>query len=148
MTPQSCLICERIDQIKKGVNPFFVTELETGYVVVGDYQFFHGYTLFLCKQHVCELHELDPEFRRKYLHEMSVVSEAVFRAFKPKKLNYALLGNLDPHLHWHIIPRHADDPEPNKPAWSVDKSLRKSDAVKPSKDDLDELKKMLLVEFE
>ena len=31
-----CLICDRIQQIKKGENPYFVKELETGYVVIGD----------------------------------------------------------------------------------------------------------------
>ena len=42
-----CLICERINMIKQGNNPYFVKELETGYVVIGDYQHFYGYTLFL-----------------------------------------------------------------------------------------------------
>lgn len=48
----SCLICDRIQMIKEGKNPYFVCELETGYVVLGDYQRFRGYTLFLCKEHV------------------------------------------------------------------------------------------------
>ncbi len=39
-----CLICDRIQQIKKGENPYFVKELETGYVVIGDHQHFKGYT--------------------------------------------------------------------------------------------------------
>ncbi len=42
-----CLICERIEQIKRGENPYFVCELSTGYVVLGDHQRFRGYTLFL-----------------------------------------------------------------------------------------------------
>ena len=41
-----CLICERIDRIKSRTNPYFVKELETGYVVVGDHQHFKGYTIF------------------------------------------------------------------------------------------------------
>lgn len=41
-----CLICERIEQIKRGENPYFVCELSTGYVVLGDHQRFQGYTLF------------------------------------------------------------------------------------------------------
>lgn len=45
-----CLICERIQMIKEHKNPYFVKELETGYVVLGDYQHFKGYTLFLCKE--------------------------------------------------------------------------------------------------
>ena len=35
-----CLICDRIELIRKGKNPWFVKELETGYVVIGDYQRF------------------------------------------------------------------------------------------------------------
>ncbi len=43
----SCLICERIAMIKSGQNPYFVSELPTGYVALADSQYFHGYTLFL-----------------------------------------------------------------------------------------------------
>lgn len=100
-----CLICERINMIKQGNNPYFVKELETGYVVIGDYQHFYGYTLFLCKQHVTELHNLSYEFKIKYLEEMSLVAEAVYTAFKPEKMNYELLGNGDTHVHWHLFPR-------------------------------------------
>ena len=42
-----CLIYDRISMIKNGTNPYFVKELETGYVVMGDHQHFKGYTLFL-----------------------------------------------------------------------------------------------------
>ena len=41
-----CLICDRINMIKQGTNKYFVAELETGYVVLGDNQHFLGYTLF------------------------------------------------------------------------------------------------------
>ncbi len=44
-----CIICDRIKMIKDGVNPYFVKELSTGYVVIGDNQHFKGYTLFLSK---------------------------------------------------------------------------------------------------
>ena len=54
-----CLICERIQMIKEHKNPYFVKELETGYVVLGDHQHFKGYTLFLCKEHKTELFQLD-----------------------------------------------------------------------------------------
>jgi len=45
-----CLICDRIELIKQGRNPHFVKELETGFVVIGDGQYFKGYTLFLAKK--------------------------------------------------------------------------------------------------
>lgn len=85
--------------IKDGTNPYFIKGLTTGYVVLGDHQFYKGYTLFLCKKHVNELHELDKGFRRSFLDEMGMVAEAVYRSFNPVKLNYELLGNGVPHLH-------------------------------------------------
>ena len=85
-----CLICERIDMIKKGENPYFVKELETGYVVIGDNQHFYGYTLFLYKHHgeKTELFHLDLTERAKFLEEMTIVAEAVSRAFGAEKINY------------------------------------------------------------
>jgi diadenosine tetraphosphate (Ap4A) HIT family hydrolase len=99
MLLDQCLICGRINMIKEGTNKYFVKELETGYVVIGDHQYFEGYTLFLCKEHKSELH-----IKEKFLIEMSIISEAVFKAFKPDKLNYKLLGNGDSHMHWPPIP--------------------------------------------
>ena len=37
---ENCMVCQRIEKIKKGENPYFVKELETGYVVIGDFQRF------------------------------------------------------------------------------------------------------------
>ena len=120
----SCMICDRINQIKKGENSHFVAELETGYIVLGDFQFFKGYALFLCKEHEGELHDLPSEFKERYLIEMSYVAQAVHEVFSPKKLNYECLGNAEPHLHWHIFPRYEDDPSPGTASWKVDKELR------------------------
>jgi diadenosine tetraphosphate (Ap4A) HIT family hydrolase len=45
-------------------------------------------------------------------------AEALQRAFRPTKINYAVLGNQSPHIHWHLIPRRADDPAWPRPVWS------------------------------
>lgn len=142
--PDNCLICDRISQILNKSNQYFVTELETGYVVIGDFQYFKGYTLFLCKQHKTELHQLDKNFRIKFLKEMSEVAEAVHIAFKPKKLNYELEGNTDFHMHWHIFPRYGNDQCPRKSSWCVDKNIRYSEEARPSDKELKLLKRKLL----
>ena len=112
-----CLICERIGQIERGENPYFVCALSTGYVVLGDHQRFEGYTLFLCKRHVTELYQLPWGFRTRFLQEMSLVAEAVAAVYHPEKMNYELLGNGDTHLHWHLFPRvSGDTPQPG-PVW-------------------------------
>lgn len=138
-----CLICDRIQAIQQQKNQYFVSELETGYVVIGDHQFFQGYTLFLCKEHKQELHELNPEFKKQYLWEMSLVAEAVFNTFKPKKINYELLGNTDHHMHWHIFPRHANDPLPKRTVWNIEKSIRNNESTKPDMVLLQEFKEKL-----
>ncbi|TCD54185.1 HIT family protein [Alloscardovia theropitheci] len=105
----TCNICKRIELIKQSNNPFFVRELETGYVVLGDSQYFYGYTLFLAKEHIQELHQFDRETKLKFLEEMSLVQEAVAFAFHSEKMNIEMLGNGDVHMHWHIFPRRHGD---------------------------------------
>ncbi|MFA7676420.1 MAG: HIT family protein [Candidatus Shapirobacteria bacterium] len=137
-----CFVCERIKLIKENKNPYFVKEMETGYVIIEDYQFYKGYIIFLCKEHKKELHELDPNFRKKFLEEMSEVAEAVFKTFKPEKLNYELLGNTVSHMHWHLIPRYKNDAIPDKPIWIIDEKIRcnKKAEIK----EIEEIKKKLL----
>ena len=145
----NCLVCERIQMIKENNNPYFVKELETGYVVLGDYQHFKGYTLFLYKEHVKELYGLDVKTKIKHLEEMSIVAEAVSKAFKCEKMNYECLGNGDAHLHWHLFPRVSNDIEKygnngKGPVWWYPKELMYSIDNKPSKEELDEMKQKLL----
>lgn len=143
-----CLICDRTTAIKANQNPYFVKELETGYVVLGDHQLFRGYTIFLYNEHKTELHELETETKLKFLEEMSLVAEAVFKAFKPRKLNYELLGNTDTHMHWHIFPRHHTDPLPQRTIWNVDKEIRNAESNKPDQKTLEDLKQTLLTQLE
>jgi diadenosine tetraphosphate (Ap4A) HIT family hydrolase len=69
---------------------------------------------------------LPEDERALFLHEMAEVAAAVFRAFTPAKLNYELLGNTVPHLHWHLVPRHIDDPRLFAPIWENLDFLRRS----------------------
>ena len=147
-----CLICDRIQMIKEGNNPYFVKELETGYVVLGDNQHFKGYTIFLCKQHASELHELDADFKLKFLEEMSLVGEAVSHAFPREKMNYELLGNGDSHLHWHLFPRVAGDLEEyghngKGPVWWYPMEKMYANSTCPSPEELETLKSKLLIEL-
>lgn len=139
----TCAMCAIITRTTAGENPFLVRELETGYVLIGWHQYFRGYTLFLSKQHKKELHELEPEFKKKFLEEMSVVAEAICRGFEPKKLNYELLGNTEEHLHWHLFPRYGNDPNPKQPIWKIDESVRRAESTKPNEVELKELKEIL-----
>lgn len=117
--PQSCDICAQIEQIQRGTHPRFIAELETGYVVLGESQFFRGYTLFLCKEPAPDLEDMPRELRFRYLKEVALVSEAVASVVKPHKMNVESLGNVVPHLHFHFFPRQLSEEEPLKPVWLV-----------------------------
>lgn len=147
-----CLICDRIEMIKNGKNPYFVKELETGYVVIGDHQYFKGFTLFLCKRHETELFHLDRKFKMKFLEEMSLVAEAAARAFGSEKMNYELLGMGDAHLHWHLYPRRSGDlgdygNHGKGPVWWLPMDKMYDDSTRPSADELEEMKARLLSEL-
>ena len=136
-----CLICDRIELIKQGKNPNYVKELETGYVVIGDGQYFKGYTLFLAKEHVTELHQMEYETKIKFLEEMSIVQEAVAKAFQAEKMNIELLGNGDAHVHWHLFPRKAGDMKGyghngRGPVWWVPWEEMSSEEYQPKENDL------------
>lgn len=144
-----CFICERIKMIKDCTNPYFVKELETGYVVLGDNQHFKGYTIFLCKVHKTELFELDKDFKIKFLEEMSLVGESVAKAFDCEKMNYELLGNGDSHLHWHLFPRKTGDigEYGNKgkgPVWWYPMEKMYDDSTRPTSEELKSMKEKLL----
>jgi diadenosine tetraphosphate (Ap4A) HIT family hydrolase len=112
-----CDICARCERAERGENRFVVARTTTGYVALADQQYHEGYTIFAAKTCVPELHFLHADERDVFLREMAVVAQCVFETFMPRKLNYELLGNGVPHLHWHLFPRHDDDPHLRGPVW-------------------------------
>ena len=145
MSATGCDICERNSRSERGENPFTVARTTTGYVNLGDVQYHDGYTIFSARQCVKELHELEVSERDAPLREMAAIAEAVFRAFRPRKLNYELLGNGSPHLHWHLFPRHADDPAPTGPVWEDRRFLEALAAgLAPAPEQLKRLRRSLL----
>ena len=145
----SCFVCERIDMIKSSRNPYFVSELETGYVVIGDYQHFYGYSLFLYKEHVTELHFIPKEIRKKHLEELSLVYEAVYNAFEPEKMNCELLGNGEggAHMHWHLFPRISGDTPTKGPVWRLPDDVLYNDKKRPSSEELGNMIELLKSEI-
>lgn len=113
----NCEICARIGDAREGRHPGVIAELDTGYAVLGDSQFFRGYSVLLCKTPATELHELPAKVRLRYLEEMAQLAEAVARVTRAHKLNYECLGNMVHHLHFHVFPRRLTDPDPKAPVW-------------------------------
>lgn len=112
-----CEICRKLAACRERAHPGLIAELDTGFAVLGDSQFFRGYSLLLCKQPVTELDELAADARARYLEEMAQLAAAVRAVVRPHKLNYEALGNQVHHMHWHVFPRQLTDPDPRAPVW-------------------------------
>ncbi|NVO00078.1 MAG: HIT family protein [Geobacteraceae bacterium] len=95
-----------------------IAELEQCYVTLNRDQFFPGYCFVFAKSHVTELFHLEKPVRSGIIEEVNRVAEALYRLFNPAKINYELLGNMVPHMHWHIVPRFTTDPLWPRPIWS------------------------------
>ena len=94
-----------------------VALLPTAVAVLGTDQYYPGYTLVIARRHATELYHLSDAESTGYFQDMLRVARAIDRAFSPRKMNYELLGNTVAHLHWHLFPRYADDPNPARPTW-------------------------------
>jgi diadenosine tetraphosphate (Ap4A) HIT family hydrolase len=95
-----------------------LSESEHTFAVLNRDQFFPGYTLVFSKDHVTELFHLDPARRQGIMEDVCRVAAALDAVYRPTKMNYELLGNMVPHLHWHLVPRFAGDPLWPRPIWS------------------------------
>jgi diadenosine tetraphosphate (Ap4A) HIT family hydrolase len=68
-----------------------------------------GYCRVICNRHVREMTDLEAFARERVMRVVFAAEEAVRRVMRPDKINLASFGNMVPHLHWHVIPRFADD---------------------------------------
>jgi diadenosine tetraphosphate (Ap4A) HIT family hydrolase len=68
-----------------------------------------GFCRVVWNAHAAEMTDLTPDDRRYLMDVVLAVEQAVRDALSPDKINLASLGNVVPHLHWHVIPRFRDD---------------------------------------
>ncbi len=95
-----------------------IVELEHCYAMLNRDQFFPGYTFVFTKSHVTELFHLDRQVRGAIMEEVTTAASALYNLFRPAKMNYELLGNMVPHMHWHLVPRFREERLWPRPIWS------------------------------
>jgi diadenosine tetraphosphate (Ap4A) HIT family hydrolase len=96
--------------------------MASGWAVLGDPQITRGYCLLLPDPVVTDLNALSGEGRRQFLDDMAALGDAVLAVTGAERINYEILGNVEPALHAHVIPRFAaEDPAlRTKPVWLHD----------------------------
>jgi diadenosine tetraphosphate (Ap4A) HIT family hydrolase len=95
-------------------------------VIAVDDAAYPGFCRVVWNVHVKEMSDLAPDDRTALMDAVWNVEQAMRSVMTPDKINLASLGNMTPHLHWHVIPRYAGDAHFPNPVWS-DAVLRTTD---------------------
>jgi diadenosine tetraphosphate (Ap4A) HIT family hydrolase len=88
-------------------------------VVLVDEADYPGFARVIVNAHVKEMTDLDPATLARVMAAVYAVEDALRAVLAPDKVNLASLGNVVPHLHWHVIPRFADDAHFPQPIWGA-----------------------------
>ncbi|MEO0477460.1 MAG: hypothetical protein AAF085_16065 [Planctomycetota bacterium] len=119
MTTYPTLIHQRVAEANAGTNPKVIARMKSGWAVLGDSQFLKGYCLLLPDPVVAHLNDFSGDARQQFLDDMAAQGDAVLAVTGAVRINYEMLGNLEPALHAHVFPRYDDEPEElkTKPVW-------------------------------
>lgn len=102
-------------------------------VLVGD-PAYRGFCRVIWQAHVAEMTDLAPAQRRHLMELVFGVETALRQVLRPTKINLASLGNQVPHVHWHVIPRFADDATFPDAIWAAPRRAGVQPSVDPSVD--------------
>jgi diadenosine tetraphosphate (Ap4A) HIT family hydrolase len=104
-------IHRQVAAAREGRDPRVIARLYSGWAVFGERQFLRGYAMLLPDPVVPSLNALGAQERTVYLLDLARLGDAILKATGAARINYAILGNIEPALHAHVIPRYADEPE-------------------------------------
>lgn len=104
-----CELCQPTDDVIYINNDLRV-------VLVNDVNY-PGFCRVIWQSHVAELTDLTPSERSTLMKTVCLVETCIRNVMHPDKINLASLGNMVPHLHWHVIPRFVDDIHFPQPIW-------------------------------
>ena len=107
----------RVQAAIQGPTADLIALTQNSVLLLGEHQAYPGYCVLWSREPVKELHHLSPAAYLGYLVDLRRACAAVEAAYSPWKINLAALGNQVQHLHTHIFPRSADDPQRLSQPW-------------------------------
>jgi diadenosine tetraphosphate (Ap4A) HIT family hydrolase len=119
----SSVIHRRVELARAGNNPYVITKLQSGWLVIGDVQPLPGYCLLLADPVVESVNHLSESDRTIFSSDLFRIGDALMAVLDSYRINYQILGNKEGALHAHIIPRYLTEPEEKRirPAdWGYD----------------------------
>jgi diadenosine tetraphosphate (Ap4A) HIT family hydrolase len=88
-------------------------------VVLVDDADYAGFCRVICNAHIKEMTDLAITQRSQLMMTVCKVEQVLREVLRPDKINLASLGNMTPHLHWHVIPRYQNDKHFPLPIWGL-----------------------------
>lgn len=115
MAPEKhdCSYCARDERLTAVLIEICPLDVSTLYLFRE--QSYRGRCVVALNRHEAELFRLDPETLGRFTRDVARTADALQRAFQPDKINYAIYGDLVPHLHYHIVPKYAGGPRWGEP---------------------------------
>lgn len=99
-------------------------ELRIVAVTGADGENYRGFCRVIWNRHIKEMTDLLPAERSQFMKTVFKLEAVLREQLNPEKMNIASLGNMTPHLHWHVIPRFVDDATFPKPIWATPDRVR------------------------
>lgn len=111
-----------VEAAREGSNPRVIAKLNGAWLLMGESQFLRGYMLVVPDPVMPDLNAMALPARDRLLQQVGIVGDALLASTRAIRINYEILGNLQPALHVHIFPRYEDEHEDlrSKPVWSYD----------------------------
>jgi diadenosine tetraphosphate (Ap4A) HIT family hydrolase len=103
-------IHRQVEAARQGVLARVIARMASGWAILGDPQITRGYCLLLPDPVVSDLNALTADERSQFLADMARLGDAVLLVTAAERINYEILGNVEPALHAHVVPRHTYEP--------------------------------------
>jgi diadenosine tetraphosphate (Ap4A) HIT family hydrolase len=116
ISTSSCDLCRLLAAPAEGVVIWSDEKLS---VIAVDDAEYPGFTRVVWNAHVKEMTDLDAAERHRAMDAVYAVESAQRAVLAPEKINLASLGNMTPHVHWHVIPRYLDDAHFPNPTFAT-----------------------------
>ena len=124
LTVNDCELC-------KSVGGVLVWRDDFCRVVLVEDPDYPGSCRVVLEDHISEMSQLSPADRGRLMHVVFATETTLRGIMSPLKINLASLGNMVPHIHWHVIPRFSDDRHFPASIWAEPRRPRSNNAITP-----------------
>ena len=132
----TCPLCTTVSQA--ATNPLHIATLAECTAFLGENQGCQGWCVCVLNEHVVHMDDLAIARQERVFAEVARVARVVRAAslrhrwgnnIQAPRINYECLGNVVQHVHWHVVPRHANDPTPKATVWGWTPEQLQGDAT-------------------